>query len=187
IIEPRPLQVSQQFQLSAAIIEAVYDFFYKYAGSETKIKWPNDLYWQDRKAGGILIENIIMSHESGKGTWQWAIIGIGININQTSFPQELKNPVALKQITGKEFDPVMLAKELCEFLEKRFRQLITDGFQTIYDDYFVHLYKRNEKVKLKKENKIFEVIIKGVSPSGKLMIQHSFQEEFEFGEVEWLI
>ena len=104
----------------------------KYAGDETKIKWPNDLYWQDRKAGGILIESIVRSRESGVGSWEWAIIGIGININQTTFPDDLPNPVSLKQITGKNFDPVELAKELCGLLDKRFTELIENGFENIY-------------------------------------------------------
>ena len=57
--------VTQQFQLSACIAVAVCTFFQKYAGEDTRIKWPNDLYWKDRKAGGILIENIVGSHERG--------------------------------------------------------------------------------------------------------------------------
>jgi BirA family biotin operon repressor/biotin-[acetyl-CoA-carboxylase] ligase len=50
-----------------------------------------------------------------------------------------------------------------------------------------HLYKKNEKVKLKKDNRVFEALIKSVSPSGKLIVQHSIEEEFEFGEVAWLL
>ncbi|HYM92731.1 MAG TPA: biotin--[acetyl-CoA-carboxylase] ligase [Chitinophagaceae bacterium] len=187
IAKPAPLQVSQQFELNACIAVAVHDFFSKYAGDQTKIKWPNDLYWQDRKAGGILIENIITSHSSVAGTWHWAIIGIGININQTSFLPKLKNPVSLKQITGKSFDPVLLAKDLCVSLDKYFQQLSLNGFGKIYSYYLDHIYKRKEKVKMKKGNKIFEAVIKGVSSSGKLIVQHSIDEEFDFGEIEWII
>jgi BirA family biotin operon repressor/biotin-[acetyl-CoA-carboxylase] ligase len=192
-VNPEPLKVSQQFQLSACVATAVNDFFAKYASDETKIKWPNDLYWQDRKAGGILMENIIGSQKSGAGSqkperpiWQWAIIGVGININQTVFPSELHNPVSLKQITGKDFDVIVLAKELCQLLEEKFRQLIAGDFENIFSQYLFHLYKKNEIVKLKKDNRVFEAFIKGVSPSGKLIVQHSIEEEFEFGEVEWV-
>lgn len=124
MIKPAFLGIGQQFQLSAAVAVAVEAFFRKYAFDETKVKWPNDLYWQDRKAGGILIENVI----SGSGTWEWAIVGIGININETRFPPELPNPVSLKQITGKEFDPGQLARELCGHLDSAYRQLETEGF-----------------------------------------------------------
>lgn len=80
-------------------------FFMEFAGKETKIKKPNDIYWRDRKAGGILIENMV------RGThWTWTVIGIGLNINQTHFSNEAGNPVSLKQITGKDWDVKTMQK-----------------------------------------------------------------------------
>jgi BirA family transcriptional regulator, biotin operon repressor / biotin---[acetyl-CoA-carboxylase] ligase len=194
VINPQPLLLTQQFMLSACVAVAVHDLFIKYAGADTKIKWPNDLYWQDRKAGGVLIESVVGSRESGVGSqesgvgsWEWAIVGIGININQTAFPSELPNPVSLKQITGKNFDTVELAKELCELLNKNFDELVNEGFEKIYAAYLADLYKINSTVKFKKDNRLFEAMIRSVSPSGKLIVQHSIEEEFEFGEVEWII
>lgn len=188
VVKPKPLQLAQQFRLSACVAVAIHEFFMKYAGEDTKIKWPNDLYWQDRKAGGILIENIVGRQEAGAGSREWtSIIGIGININQASFHPEIKNPVSLKQITGKIFNPVELAKELCDVLDKRFSELIKDGFENIYSTYLAHLYKRKATVKLKKGTIIFETMIEGVSPTGKLITQHAIGEEFDFGEVEWVI
>ena len=200
VIKP-PLLTGQQFWLSACVAVAVQDLFMKYAGKETKIKWPNDLYWQDRKAGGILIENIIgadsdesiangqwPSTNNGQQTkWKWAVIGIGININQTSFPPELQNPVSLKQITGKDYDVIELAKELCLVINSYFDQLITSGFEKIYSQYLFHLYKKNEIVKLKKGSRVFETTVKDISPAGKLIVEHTIEEEFDFGEVEWLM
>ena len=75
---------------------AAHDFFSHYVFNNAFIKWPNDLYWRDRKAGGILIENIIRGKD-----WQSAVAGIGININQTSFDPDITNAISLKQITGK--------------------------------------------------------------------------------------
>ena len=194
IIKPAPLAVAQQFQLSACMAVATQEFFRKYAGDNTKIKWPNDLYWKDRKAGGILIESVVRSQESGvrsreRGAngWQWAVIGIGININQTSFSPDLPNPVSLKQITGKNCDTIDLAKELCGLLNYHFEKLVNGGFKEIYVQYLSHLYKINERVKLKKGNRVFETMIKGVSPAGRLVVQHSIEEEFDFGSVEWMI
>jgi BirA family biotin operon repressor/biotin-[acetyl-CoA-carboxylase] ligase len=187
VVKPQPLLLTQQFMLSACVAVTIHGLFMKYAGPDTKIKWPNDLYWQDRKAGGVLIESLVGSRESGVGSWEWTIIGIGININQTSFPGDLPNPVSLKQITGKNFDTIELAKELCELLNKNFDILVNDGFEKIHAAYLADLYKINSKVKLKKDNRVFEAIIKSVSPSGKLFVQHSFEEEFDFGEVEWMI
>jgi BirA family biotin operon repressor/biotin-[acetyl-CoA-carboxylase] ligase len=66
IVNPHPLQISQQFQLSACIAVAVCEWMRKWAGNQAKIKWPNDLYWQDRKAGGILIESLVRAEDSGQ-------------------------------------------------------------------------------------------------------------------------
>ncbi len=187
LVKPQPLQITQQFHLSACVAVALQEFFMKYAGDDSKIKWPNDLYWQDRKAGGVLVESVISSREIGGGNWEWAIVGIGININQLIFPTDLPNPVSLKQITGKNFNPVELAKELCLVFNKKFTELIKDGFENIYTTYLDQLYKRKAIVKLKKDNIVFEALIEGVAPSGKLIIQHAFQEEINFGDIEWVI
>jgi len=199
IANPYPLRPSEGFKLITCTTIAVYDFFYKYAGIDTKIKWPNDIYWCDRKAGGILIENVIGSFESGiqsqesgmqspmSGEWKWTVIGIGININQTTFSADLPNPVSLKQVTGKKFDTVSLAKELCQILDKYFREITNGEFQKYFNRYLRALYKKDEKVKLKKGSRVFEASIKGVSEIGELIVQHSMEERFEFGEVEWLV
>lgn len=182
IVNATSLTIHQQFKLSVAVALACYDFFSQYAGDETSIKWPNDIYWRDRKAAGILIENII----KGNG-WQWAVIGIGMNINQTTFSDKTKNPVSLKQITGKEFDPVELAKELCECLEKRYQQLFHDDFSNLLNEYNQHLYKAGQTVKLKKDTATFNCTIKHVNVNGQLEVAGTAKDSFEFGEVEWVI
>ena len=187
LLNPYPLSVPDQFKLSVCMAVSAFDLFSKYAGDETRIKWPNDLYWRDRKAGGILIENVIQSSQSTVGSWQWAVGGIGININQTVFDPDLPNPVSLKQITGKNYEPLELAKELCSIIEKKYRLLIAGNFKTFFDEYQIHLYKKYQKVKLKKTNRVFETTIKGVSETGQLITQHSIEERFEFGEVEWIL
>jgi BirA family transcriptional regulator, biotin operon repressor / biotin---[acetyl-CoA-carboxylase] ligase len=187
VIKPNPLRLPGQFHLNACVAVAIQEFFTRYAGDDSKVKWPNDLYWQNRKAGGVLIESMVGSRESGVGTWDWAIIGIGININQTSFSSHLPNPVSLKQITGQHFDTIKLAKELCDVLDKKFNALISDGFENIYTSYLDHLYKKDQTIKLRKDNRVFEAVIKNVSPLGKLVVQHAIEEEFDFGEIEWVM
>lgn len=190
VVSPAPLKPTENFQLSACITVAVYQFFKKLAGDETKIKWPNDIYWRDRKAAGILIENSIRSvNPAGKkesvGIWQWAVAGIGININQTTFPAELQNPVSLKQITGKNYDTVELAKQLCELLDQYFKKLVNNGFQNILESYNNNLYQKDEIVRLKKNNRVFQATVKNVSSTGKLIVKHGIEEQFDFGEVQW--
>jgi len=187
LLNPYPLSIPDQFKLSVCIAVSACEFFSKYAGDETKIKWPNDIYWRDRKAGGILIENVIQSSQSTVGRWQWSVAGIGININQTDFDPNLPNPFSLKQITGKKYNPVELAQELCSIIEKNYQSLIAGNFMTLFNKYQTHLYKKDEKVKLKKGTRVFETTIKEVSVTGQLITQHSIEERFEFGEVEWVL
>jgi BirA family biotin operon repressor/biotin-[acetyl-CoA-carboxylase] ligase len=183
VADPAPLMLADQFRLSMSTALAIHEFFKNYAGDETRIKWPNDLYWQDRKAGGILIESVI----GGEQRWKWAVIGIGININQVSFPRELPNPVSLKQITGKHFDTIEMAKEVCRYSEKYFRMLMNKDFDTIHGLYNSILYKKDQTVKLKKGNRVFEATIKYVLSSGELVVQHAAEEVFRVGDVEWVI
>jgi len=186
IINPFPLALTEQFKLSICTAVSIQGFLSGFAGDETKIKWPNDLYWRDRKAGGVLIENVVQSRESGVGSWEWSVIGIGININQTSFPADLPNPVSMKQITGKDFEPVELAKQLSTSFDKYFQLLVAGKFEELFNLYQSHLYKKEEKVKLKKGNRVFEATIKGVAETGQLITQNTIEERFEFGEVEWV-
>ena len=91
---------TDQIGFSAAIALGARAFFAAFAGSKTKIKKPNDIYFNDRKAGGILIENLVRGQE-----WTWAVIGIGMNINQTAFSSAAvnsvsSNPISLQEITN---------------------------------------------------------------------------------------
>ncbi len=179
VLEPRQ-PLSAAFTLSMAMAVAVRHFFAQYASLETKIKWPNDLYWRDRKAGGILIENIVQGPQ-----WHHAIVGVGININQTHF-EGLPNPVSLKQITGQHFDTVALAKELGVFLQKGFETFLHKP-EEVEQAYHQHLYKRGEEVKLKQGGRVFAATIKGVTSLGRLITYHTQEEFFDIGEVEWMV
>ena len=169
-----------RFHLSASVALACFEFLSVYIDGETKIKWPNDLFWRDRKAGGILIENKFQ----GK-TWKWAVVGIGININQTVFDKSLLHAVSLKQITGKTFNPVYLAKELCALMMKKFDEAVS--LEKTLQQYNQLLYKINELVTLRKSGIKFDTVIKEVSVQGKLVTVDAFEREFDFGEVEWVL
>jgi BirA family transcriptional regulator, biotin operon repressor / biotin---[acetyl-CoA-carboxylase] ligase len=193
-LKPFFLQPFQQFYLSACVAVATHQFLNNYAGSGLKIKWPNDLYWENKKLGGILIENIIRESaddqikETEQGSnWKWAVIGIGINVNQTNFPPDLKNPVSLKQISRQHFNTIQLAKELCKTIDHFYSELMNHGPDSIFEIYNQVLYKKDEAVKFKKDNRNFEAIVKSVNQTGQLIVLHSIEEKFDFGEVEWVI
>ncbi|MEJ7588649.1 MAG: biotin--[acetyl-CoA-carboxylase] ligase [Ferruginibacter sp.] len=181
ILNPKQLNINHPFPLLMAVALASFDFFSRYAGDETRIKWPNDIYWRDRKAGGVLIENQFTGAE-----WKWAVVGIGININQAQFDATLKNPVSLVQITGKHFNLEGLAKKLHAFILARSNELLTKPYDTLLREYNLHLYKIQESVRLKKDNMVFETLITGVTPKGQLITKDAIERHFDFGDVEWM-
>ncbi len=181
VLNADAFNLAYPFILTALAANACYDFFSEYAGDETSIKWPNDIYWRDRKAGGILIENIIRGN-----TWMWSLVGIGININQTEF-DNLPNPVSLKQITGKTYDATELGKSLCSYMDKHYHQYLSEGSAGAFELYNKHLFKKDKVAKLRKGDKEFTCTIKGVSENGDLLVENCNWEKFSFGEIEWII
>ena len=183
VLEVKLLNASQQFQLLVSVALGCYDFFAQYAGQETSIKWPNDIYWRDRKAVGVLIENVFQG-----SNWNFAVVGIGVNINQTSFDPSLKNPVSLKQITGKTHDLEFLAEELKKSVLDRYNSIKKENFDSALAEYNSHLFGRNKKVHFKRGTIHFDTTIQGVSSFGQLITLDAQQEQrFDFGEVEWVI
>jgi len=105
---------TDQIGFSAAIALGARAFFAAFAGEATKIKKPNDIYFRDRKAGGILIENLVRGKE-----WTWAVIGIGMNMNQSSFSSAAvnsvsSNPISLQEITNKSWNVKQMQQHLSD-------------------------------------------------------------------------
>lgn len=103
-------------------------------GNEFTIKWPNDIYWGDKKIAGILIENAIIGNEV-----KYSIAGIGLNVNQTEWKSDAPNPVSLKQITGKEFD----IDELMEALARAIKKVLSEPQEEVWAYYKAHLYRKD--------------------------------------------
>jgi BirA family transcriptional regulator, biotin operon repressor / biotin---[acetyl-CoA-carboxylase] ligase len=179
ILQPKILHTHQQFYLSMLVAIELQRFFCKYAGEEVCIKWPNDLYWRDRKAGGILIQNLLQGQ-----VWKWAVIGIGVNVNQTIFDKTLNNPISLHQITQFKYDVIDLAKELSQNIFTAFDKM---SLQNVLHDFNQLLFKKNEPVKLKYNNEIIDTIIKAVNEKGQLITEDVIKRTFDFGQVEWLL
>ena len=118
---------TDQIGFSAAIALGARAFFAAFAGPETKIKKPNDIYFSDRKAGGILIENLVRGKE-----WTWTVIGIGMNINQSSFSSTAvnsvsSNPISLQEITNKIWDLKQMQQHLSEALSNAIQNWLQLG------------------------------------------------------------
>jgi BirA family biotin operon repressor/biotin-[acetyl-CoA-carboxylase] ligase len=169
--------------VSMLIAVGCFNFFITYAGDETRIKWPNDIYWRDRKAAGILIEN------SFRGPiWQWSVAGMGVNINQTEFGTGLQKAVSLKQMTGKTFQVPALAKELCNHIEAALQMVVDKGPGTLLELYNNALYKKGEQVQLDIEGKKITATICRVLSNGHLEIEteNGSKQSHALGAIKWL-
>jgi BirA family biotin operon repressor/biotin-[acetyl-CoA-carboxylase] ligase len=187
VLYPDQLEADKQFFLNMAIALAVKDFCEFVLLDEVKIKWPNDIYYHDKKLGGILIENSI----SGSNITS-SVIGIGININQEEFDESLPNPTSLIQIKkpaqGSVYDIPTLVEELCGYIEKYYLQLKQQHFNFLDKGYTEALYRYQQTHEFKRGETIFKGEINGVAKDGKLLI-HSGNKELRFGfkEVEYII
>jgi BirA family transcriptional regulator, biotin operon repressor / biotin---[acetyl-CoA-carboxylase] ligase len=180
VLQPRTLTLAQQFLLSAAVACAVRNLLQQQCPGFT-IKWPNDLYFNDRKAGGILIENKIQGPH-----WQYAVAGIGLNVNQEHFPDALPNAISLRQLSGHGHSLEALARDCCRHLQTQWEILLASPDQVLAE-YRRYLYKRGETVRLRKDNRVFSSLIYDVNEEGQLLTGEHGETAFSFGEVQWVI
>jgi len=187
ILHPSFLHADEQFLLTKITSLAVADLMaeiLKNAGSSAvvKIKWPNDIYVNDQKLGGILIENTIRENSI-----QYSVIGIGLNINQTAFNNSI-NATSVKTISGMETNLDGVVKRLCEFLEARYLQLKTNKRDHLDFSYLQRLYRLNEWKNYADETAAFEGKIVSVSAAGKLQLEllNGTMKEFDLKEIRFL-
>lgn len=182
ILYPWSVKPEEQFIINMALSLGVCDFTGKMTQGSS-IKWPNDIYVKDDKIAGILIENSIMADRI-----ESTIAGIGLNINQEEFPGNLRNPVSMKMITGREHDLQQCLTVLLSALDKRYRQLLYGDREEIHDEYRSRLYRFNELSAFRSGEKVFEGTITDVSVSGFITIRDKQQHEhrFSFKEVDFV-
>lgn len=178
-LRPPATALANPFALSMMAALACHRFFAPLAGDATRLKWPNDLYWRDRKAGGLLIENSY--HGSN---WQWAVVGMGININQTDFGEMGTRAVSLRQITGQGFDIAALGQQLHGLLLQTVAEYDTLGPAPLCSHYNALLYRLGQSIRLKKGSQVFDTTLTGVSPQGLLLTSDTLERSFAFDEVE---
>lgn len=163
IIPDIPAQ--NQFLISQAISLAVKSFLDKHI-QHVSVKWPNDIFWKDKKIAGILIENkltgVIINH---------SIVGIGININEIKFPGKLDQAVSLKQITGLDYDLVKLTNDLHQTILKALADLSTEKAGDIQRFYLNSLFRRDGIHRYTDKEGSFEARIRGIGAKGDLTLE----------------
>ena len=183
LLKPAFLEVAKQFDLVRAVSLGVFDAFEPVLGNQLKIKWPNDIYYGEKKLGGMLIENMIQG-----GQIKNAIVGIGLNINQENFPDWVPNPVSVKQILHTDYHLQTLLAEICSRVEGWYLKLKAGKVDEIRNVYLSRLYWLNEPHTFKVKDNIFAGAIRNVRDNGLLMVENNNNEQLEFSlkEIEFL-
>ena len=181
ILSPAFLAVRHQFYLNMAVSMAVLDLLREQGLEQAQVKWPNDLYFEDKKLGGILIENTVNSLSI-----QHSIVGIGLNVNQLHFGISTASSVAA--VVGTQLDVKRLVTRLMEMLEKRYLELRSGKLDKIKFEYLQALYRYHELHKFSVGGEEVTGQIVGVDEDGRLavVINHELRY-FAFKEIAYII
>jgi BirA family biotin operon repressor/biotin-[acetyl-CoA-carboxylase] ligase len=183
VLEPAFLPAAQQFLLSEAAALSVADTLAVY-GIDARIKWPNDIYVGDRKICGILIEHDLRDDRLSR-----TIAGIGINVNQTVFPEWVPNPTSMLLETGNTFDIHDVFATFRDMFEARYSSLAEGEQAQIEADYRSLLYRLDQlrRYSIPGRGEV-EGAIRDVEPSGRLIVEIDGEMHgFLFKEIEYIL
>lgn len=181
-VHPHWVPVRRQFVLAMAEALALKEALDSYVEGIT-LKWPNDVYWNDRKISGTLIETSVDS----KGI-KTCIFGTGVNINQTEFRSDAPNPVSLAQILGHEVDREEVLAKIIEAFGKYYELLRRADYQDVSGIYHLSLYRRKGYWRYEDAEGEFEGAFVEVEDDGHLIL-HDKQgriRSYAFGEIKFL-
>ncbi|HAZ04082.1 MAG: biotin--[acetyl-CoA-carboxylase] ligase [Bacteroidetes bacterium GWA2_40_14] len=161
---PGFLKAEDMFLMSKAISLGIIDALNTYQNCFT-IKWPNDIYYQNKKVGGILIENQIQGSQI-----KFSIIGIGINVNQERFTSDAPNPISLQQILKHPLDTNECLNRILNQISIWY-DMLSDGYtEKINQQYFNHLFRSHYYHDFKANNELFHAKIMEVKDDGCLVL-----------------
>jgi BirA family biotin operon repressor/biotin-[acetyl-CoA-carboxylase] ligase len=183
VLRPKFLRISDQFILNKAIALAVNKAIQHFVHlTDVQIKWPNDIFLQNKKVAGILLETSMQG-----GHIVSCLAGIGINVNQQHFQANSGNPISLIEVLGKEINLDDLLNVLSENLEVIYLQLKSGKFESIDASYNNLLWKKDEMHTFYQEGIPFNATVKCVDELGYLHIINEQNQELTIahGEVQW--
>jgi BirA family biotin operon repressor/biotin-[acetyl-CoA-carboxylase] ligase len=187
LIKNPAVEIKRQFYISEAVSVAITEVLSKHAPC-INIKWPNDIYYNDSKLCGILIENSLLANAI-----DYTIIGIGINVNQEKFVSDAPNPISLKNITGETYDVETILHEVCECIEQKcdFSNASDSDLAVLHSSYLNCLYRfdGNEHEFALPDGTHFNATIVDVKPDGMFCLRHSdgTEHQYAFKEVIYII
>jgi BirA family biotin operon repressor/biotin-[acetyl-CoA-carboxylase] ligase len=183
VFHPVFLEARRQFLLSKIVALAMKETLDAYTEG-IHIKWPNDIYWHDRKICGILIENILDGSHIAQ-----TIVGIGLNVNQTEFHSDAPNPVSLRQITGLEYDCGEVLDAFMQRIQSYYGLLLHGEAEALSRQYFDALYRTDGLYPYTDGRGAFQGRIYCVEEDGHLLIEDEAKNlrRYTFKEVKYQI
>lgn len=182
-LKPVFLSPDKQFDLNKAMSLALNDFLSHYFNDCATIKWPNDNYINNEKIAGLLIENVIQG-----GKIKYAVIGVGVNINQVFFPESAKDATSFSKMLHKDYDLKQLLNEICAAVETRYLQLKSGKLDKLNSDYITRLYGYNKTCRFSVDGDIREGTICGISNEGYLQVEiDGGMRQFGLKEIRFII
>ncbi|PKD18258.1 biotin--acetyl-CoA-carboxylase ligase [Salegentibacter salinarum] len=173
--------VNHQFLMSATVSLAIIEVLNKFNVPALKVKWPNDIMSARYKISGILIENILKNNEIAA-----SIIGVGLNVNQTEFP-DLPQASSLKLVTGVHFNLDEILKRITDELEEKLTQINAEVETSILEKYAKNMFRRDAVSTFQLPDETYLTgIIRGVTTSGRLNleIEDSVFKTFDLKEIK---
>jgi len=180
VLRPLLLPMEELFLLSQLVSVAIKNTLEVYTSNIT-VKWPNDIYWNDQKLAGILIENSLQGNKI-----KMVVIGVGLNVNQQLFTSNAPNPVSLKQITGKRMKRTQILQLLIKNITELYTEMDTVKIRSLYSE---SLYRKDGYHAFKDDNECFKAKIHNVHPDGQLELEKETGERksYYFKEVEYIL
>lgn len=183
VLYPTFLEARNQFLLSQIVSLSVKETLDRYV-EHISIKWPNDIYWKEKKICGMLIENNLTGIHITR-----SIAGIGINLNQNVFLSSAPNPVSLKQVTGREYDPANVLARIMERMKEYYLSLQQGEITAIARRYHEALFRNEGMHPFRDSQGEFMARIVGVEPDGPLILQDDSGKirQYVFKEVQYVL
>jgi len=178
------LPAERQFLLSEAVALGLYEALYPSVPKEKlRIKWPNDLYFENRKLAGILINSTIKAD-----MMDVSIIGIGLNVNQMQFQDWPTHPISLQQITGKEYALQPLMEQVVESIYNKV-EILKSSPTAIEEEYLQRLYRYRTWANYEVNGKVLRLLMTGIDPFGRLMLVDELQalHIFDVKEIKFVL
>ncbi len=177
------IRIEDHFMISMNVSLAVCEYICS-KGLIASIKWPNDIYIGNKKICGTLIENVFYGD-----IIKQSIVGAGLNLNQTNFPDAVPNPVSISLLTGKEYDIRTEVKEISNIILEKINNLKTISFEELRERYLSIMYQYDRFCEYRTGDNVFSGKIINVKKSGHLVIEDKSGKlsEFYFKEIEYIL